>query len=93
MSQKIILKLYVNGMTAAAQSALENLEDVCSQYKNAHEYSIEVIDIRKHPKLAENERIIATPTVIKKLPPPIRRVVGDLSERNQLLLGLDLSED
>lgn len=93
MTHKIILKLYVNGMTTAARAALANLEEVCSEYKNAHEYSIEVIDIRKHPQLAEDEKIVATPTVIKVLPSPIRRVVGDLSDRHQLLLGLDLLED
>lgn len=92
MKQKIILKLYVNGMTSAARTALENLEEACSEYRNSHEYSIEVIDIREHPQLAEDEKIIATPTVIKELPQPIRRVIGDLSERSQLLLGLDLVE-
>lgn len=90
MTAKVVLKLYINGMTAAARVALDNLEKVCGEFHNAHEYSIEVIDIREHPQLAEDEKIVATPTVIKQLPPPIRRVIGDLSEREQLLLGLDL---
>lgn len=92
MTQKILLKLYVNGMSPVAKAALNNLEKACKEFHNHHEYSIEVIDIRKHPQLAEDEKIIATPTVVKHLPPPIRRVIGDMSEREQLLLGLDLVE-
>lgn len=90
--QKLVLKVYVNGMTQAARTAIENLEEVCLEYRDQIEYSIEVIDIRKHPELAEKDRIIATPTVIKQLPPPMRRIIGDLSEREPLLAGLDLLE-
>ncbi|MEX2367300.1 MAG: circadian clock KaiB family protein [Pseudohongiellaceae bacterium] len=90
--QKLVLKVYVNGMTQAARTAIENLEEVCLEYRDQIEYSIEVIDIRKHPDLAEKDRIIATPTVIKQLPPPMRRIIGDLSEREPLLAGLDLLE-
>lgn len=56
----------------------------------ADAYEIEIIDILEHPKLAEDERILATPTLIKQLPPPLRRVIGDLSDREKVLLGLDL---
>lgn len=92
MSGKLILKLFVNGMTKSARIALDNLREVCAEYKNEHEYEIEVIDINEHPQLAEDEKILATPTLVKKLPPPIRKVIGDLSEREQLLLGLDIVE-
>jgi len=90
--KKMLLKLYVNGMTNAARSALENLEQTCSEFHSKNEYSIEIIDIRQHPQLAEDEKIIATPTVFKKLPPPMRRIIGDMSDRDQLLFGLDLIE-
>jgi len=88
MKNKLELKLYINGMTAAARAALENLEEVC-QKCHGHDYIIEVIDIREHPQQAEEEKIIATPTLIRKNPPPVSRVIGDLSERSQLMLGLD----
>ncbi len=90
--KKVILKLYVAGMTKTAITALENLNKVCDENIKDKNYSIEVIDIRKHPQLAEDEKIIATPTLIKLLPQPIRRIIGDLSEREQLLVGLDLIE-
>lgn len=89
-TKKLLLRIYVNGMTRGAHAALENLEAACREYHDEHEYEIEIIDIREQPQLAEEEKIIATPTVVKKLPPPIRRVIGDLSEREQLLVGLDL---
>lgn len=91
--QKLLLKVNINGMTKAARTALDNLEAVCREHHNSREYSIEVVDIREHPQLAEDEKIIATPTVIRKLPLPVRRVIGDLSEREQLLVGLDLLEN
>ncbi len=79
-------------MTKTAITALDNLRRVCDENIKDKNYSIEVIDIRKHPQLAEDEKIIATPTLIKLLPQPIRRIIGDLSEREQLLIGLDLIE-
>lgn len=90
MSTKLHLKLYVNGMTSTANQALANLDSICKSLKE--DYAIEVVDIRKHPELAEDAKIIVTPTLIKNLPPPIRRIVGDLSEREHVLLGLDIVE-
>ena len=92
MADKMVLRLFVNGMTKSARNALNNLKQVCAEFENAHDYEIEIIDINEHPQLAEDEKILATPTLIKKLPPPIRKIIGDLSEREQLLLGLDIVE-
>lgn len=92
MAEKLVLRLFVNGMTKSARIALNNLRQVCAEFENTHEYEIEVIDINEHPQLAEDEKILATPTLVKKLPPPIRKIIGDLSEREQLLLGLDIVE-
>ena len=84
-----ILKLYVTDITPAIQHAIQALEDLCNdEFTDC--YDLRVIDIRKHPQLAEDERILAVPTLVKELPPPIRRVIGDLSDREKVLLGLDL---
>jgi circadian clock protein KaiB len=84
-----ILKLYVTGRTARAQRAIDNLRRLCEEeLENC--YELQVIDVLEHPQLAEDERILATPALIKQLPPPLRRVIGDLSDRDKVLLGLDL---
>jgi len=93
MTEHLLLKVYIAGNTPAGRRAIRNLEKACAEYSNHHTYKIEVIDILKHPQLAESENILATPTVVKELPAPIRRVVGDLSETEQLLVGLDLTLD
>ncbi|PIQ95545.1 MAG: circadian clock protein KaiB [Nitrospinae bacterium CG11_big_fil_rev_8_21_14_0_20_56_8] len=90
MSEPIVLKLYIAGMTPAAHRAIKNLNDICSEISNGAEYVLEVVDILLHPQLAEDEKILATPTVIKKLPPPMRRLIGDFSVKSQVLVGLDL---
>ncbi|TWT77422.1 Circadian clock protein KaiB [Posidoniimonas polymericola] len=84
-----LLKLYVTDITPAIQRAIETLRSFCDD-ELTDCYDFKVIDIRKHPQLAEDERILAVPTLIKELPPPIRRVIGDLSDREQVLFGLDL---
>nr|WP_207123899.1 circadian clock KaiB family protein [Halorhodospira abdelmalekii] len=90
----MILRLYIAGRTPAAERAIRNLERIVAESygEDAPACAIEVIDILERPQLAEDERILATPVVIKKLPPPVRRVVGDLSEREKVLIGLDLKE-
>lgn len=86
-----LLRLYIAGRTPAADRALHNLERLAVEVATADiVIQIEVIDILERPQLAEDERILATPVVIKKLPLPMRRVVGDLSEREKVLIGLDL---
>lgn len=87
---RYILKLYVTEITPVIQRTIETLEQLCqSEFTDC--YELRVIDIREHPQLAEDERILAVPTLVKELPPPIRRVIGDLSDREKVLLGLDLS--
>ena len=89
MAVKYVLKLYVTGMTPRSQAALKNIKDILSEgYKGT--YSLKVIDVLKQPKLAEDDKILATPTLIKILPPPVARIIGDLMDKEKVLLGLDL---
>ena len=89
MAVKYVLKLYVTGVTPRSQAALKNLEKILDEdYKGV--YSLKVIDVIKQPQLAEDDKILATPTLIKILPAPVARIIGDLSDREKVLLGLDL---
>ena len=83
------LKLYVTGKTPRSENAILNLRNICEETL-AGQYSIEIIDILENPQSAEDERILATPTLIKNLPPPLRRLIGDLSEKEKVLIGLDI---
>lgn len=85
-----VLKLYVAGKTARAEQAIRNLSRICHE-DLAGRYDLAVIDVLEHPELAEEARVLATPTLIKLLPLPLRRVIGDLSDKERVLLGLDLS--
>lgn len=89
MSEKFILRLYITGMTPRAEKAVSTLRDICSQELRGV-YELQVIDILERPQLAEDEKILATPTLIKVLPQPMRRIIGDLSDKEKVLLGLDL---
>ena len=84
-----LLKLYVTGMTPRSRQAIDNLRDICDNDLGGR-YRMEVVDILERPQLAEDERILATPLLIKSLPPPLRRIIGDLSDRERVLLGLDV---
>lgn len=84
-----VLRLYVTGMTPRSTAALATIRDICESHL-AGRYDLEVIDIYQHPQLAKDEQIIAAPTLVKKLPEPLRRFVGDLSDVDRVLLGLDL---
>ncbi len=88
-STKYLLKLYITGMTERSKRAIESLREVCESHLKGR-YDLEVIDITRHAQLAADEQIIAAPTLIKKLPLPLRRLVGDLSNTDRVLLGLDL---
>jgi circadian clock protein KaiB len=83
------LRLYVAGKTARAVRAFENLEKLCEEHL-AGKYSIEVIDLLKNPQLARGDQIIAVPTLVRKLPKPVRKIIGDLSNKERVLVGLDL---
>ncbi len=90
MAAKCILKLYVTGQTPNSQKAIETLEKVLKmELKGA--YTLQVIDVLKNPQLAEEDKILATPTLTKVLPPPVRKIIGDLSDIDKVLLGLDLT--
>ena len=84
-----VLRLYVTGMTPRSITALANIKEICEEHLKGR-YDLQVIDIYQQPTLAEGEQIIAVPTLIKKLPLPLRRFIGDLSDREQVLIGLDL---
>ncbi len=84
-----ILRLYVAGMTPQSRRAIANIKQICEEHLKGR-YSLEVIDIYQQPVLAEGEQIIATPTLVKKLPMPLRRLLGDLSNTERVLVGLDL---
>ena len=86
---KYLLKLYVTGKTAKSERAISNLRQICEEELN-DQYDMIVIDVLERPQLAEEEKILATPTLIKQLPPPLRRIIGDLSDKEKVLLGLDL---
>jgi len=88
--EKFVLRLYITGRTPRSERAIKNLKRVCDE-DLGDQYKLEVIDVLEHPQLAEDERILATPTLIRTLPPPMRRVIGDLSDREKVLLGLDIS--
>ena len=83
------LRLYVAGMTAKSAAALVNLRQVCETHL-AGRYSIEVIDLLVNPKLAAGDQILAVPTLVRKFPEPIRKIIGDLSNEERVLVGLDV---
>lgn len=84
-----VLKLYVTGNTPNSVRALNTLKNILDQeFKGI--YSLKVIDVLKNPQLAEEDKILATPTLSKILPPPVRKIIGDLSDRERVLIGLDL---
>ena len=88
-SKRYVLRLYVAGQTPKSVHAITNLKKICEENLKGH-YELEVIDLYQQPKLAHGEQIIAVPTLIKKLPLPLRRVIGDMSDTERVLVGLDL---
>ena len=88
-SCKYLLRLYVTGTTNRSVMALTNLKKICEEYLEGR-YELEVIDLYQMPGLARDEQIIAAPTLIKKLPLPFRRIIGDMSNEEKVLMGLDL---
>ena len=86
---KYVLRLYITGATPRSTQAVLNIRKICEEYLRGR-YDLEVIDMYQQPILAEGEQIIAAPTLIKKLPQPLRRFIGDLSNIDRILVGLDL---
>jgi circadian clock protein KaiB len=86
---KYLLKLYITGTSPRADAAIRNLRRICEEELDGR-YELEIIDVLDKPEAAETDRVLATPTLIKQLPPPLRRVIGDLSDRDKVLLGLEV---
>lgn len=86
---KYLLRLFVTGENTRSGTAIANLRRICEQ-ELAGVYDLEIIDVLEFPELAEEAKILATPTLIKSLPPPLRRVIGDLSDKEKVLLGLQV---
>jgi len=82
-------RLYVAGMSSYSRTAIKNLTKICEETLSG-QYEIKVIDVLEQPQLAEDEKILATPTLIKSLPHPVAKIIGDLTEKDQVLIGLDL---
>ena len=88
-SEAYVLRLYVTGVTPRSTLAIANVRKICEEHL-AGRYELEVIDLYQQPKLAKGEQIIAAPTLIKTLPLPLRRLIGDMSDKEKFLIGIDL---
>ena len=86
-----ILRLYVAGQTPKCMAAFVNLKKICEEHL-AGQYQIEVIDLLENPKLAQGDQILAIPTLVRRLPEPVRKIIGDLSNTERVLIGLDLQQ-
>jgi circadian clock protein KaiB len=84
-----ILRLYVAGLMPKSTLAIANIKKICEEHLQG-QYELEVIDLYQQPQLAQGDQIVAVPTLIKNLPPPLRRVIGDMSDTERVLVGLDL---
>jgi circadian clock protein KaiB len=89
-TRKWNLRLYVAGQTPKSLTALANLKRICSEHMNG-QYEIEVIDLMENPQLAQRDQIVAIPTLVRELPSPLKRIIGDLSNTERVLVGLDVT--
>jgi circadian clock protein KaiB len=87
--ERYVLRLYVVGLTPRSTRAIQSVKRICEEYLKDR-YELEVVDIKRNPTLAKGEQIIAVPTLIKKLPLPLRRLIGDMHDEQKILIGLDL---
>ncbi|HET9718602.1 MAG TPA: circadian clock KaiB family protein [Solirubrobacteraceae bacterium] len=88
-SERLVLRLYVAGQTPKSLAAFANLRTLCAEYLKGR-FEIEVIDLYEHPELARSNEIIAVPTLVRQLPEPVVRIIGDLSDTQRVLVGLEL---
>lgn len=88
-TQRYVLRLYTAGLAPLSTQAIRNVRKICEEHLRGR-YDLEVIDLYQRPTLAEGEQILAAPTLIKKLPLPLRRFIGDMSDTGRILVGLDL---
>jgi circadian clock protein KaiB len=91
ISDKWVLRLYVAGQTQKSLTAFKNLKAICEQQLEG-KYEIEVIDLLINPKLSRDDQILAIPTLVRKIPSPVRKIIGDLSNTEKVLVGLDLKQ-
>jgi circadian clock protein KaiB len=89
MAEKFSLRLYIAGKTPKAARAINNLRKICEEHL-AGRYSIEVVDLLENPALGRGDQILALPTLVRQLPPPVKKIIGDLSNTERVLVGLDL---
>jgi len=87
--EKYVLRLYVTGMTAKSVRAIENVRKLCAKYLE-NRCDLEIIDVYQQPEHVKTEQLVAAPTLIKKLPLPLRKLIGDMSNKDRILIGLDL---
>jgi circadian clock protein KaiB len=87
--EKWLLRLYIAGQSPRSLAALDNLKRICEEHLFGR-YSIEVVDLLKNPRLAKDDQIVAIPTLVRQLPPPLRKIIGDLSDTERALVGLQL---
>ena len=87
--QEYVLRLYVTGLTPRSVQAIKNIRRICEQHLQGR-YSLKVVDVYQQPALARGEQIVAAPTLIRRLPLPLRRIIGDMANTERVLLGLDL---
>ncbi|MDD1673887.1 MAG: circadian clock KaiB family protein [Methanomicrobiales archaeon] len=90
LTKKYVLRLYVSGITPRSRVAIENIKRVCEENLKGR-YDLEVIDIYQQPERIKEDQIVAAPTLIKKLPLPLRKIIGDMSSTDRILIGLDLT--
>ena len=88
-AETFLLRLYVAGQTPKSMTAFANLKHICEEHL-AGQYEIEVVDLLQNPQLARGDQILAIPTLVRKLPEPVRKIIGDLSNTERVLIGLDL---
>ena len=86
---RYLLRLYVTGTTEKSIRAIQNVRRICEEHLSGR-YRIEIIDLLKHPQLARGDQIVAVPTLVRHLPPPMKKIIGDLSNEESVLVGLDL---
>lgn len=86
-----ILRLYITGRSQLSQHAIQRMQHICENHLEG-KYELEVVDVFEQPEMAEKDKIMATPTLVRELPPPLRKIIGNLSEEEKVLLGLDLIE-
>ena len=88
-AEKWLLRLYTAGQSPRSLAALDNLKRLCEEHLSGR-YSIEIVDLLKNPRLAKDDQIVAIPTLVRQLPPPLRKIIGDLSDTERALVGLQL---